>query len=488
MAMYKLFLVVVTVGILCACKVSAQVIVPNAGFEQADNSSQTKTLNWIAEGNDFICVTDKHSPYNGMYSLKVSAKTGGNHFFNEEFPFKTQVLRKYKISCAVKTKNLKGAVQLGARVFDAEGNTITKTAFTLTGESNQEWTRAEGIFISDETAAKLRVFGNLAGTGEVWFDEISITEIPQPVKNPSTEVMLYIHEYFDLVYENSIISDKNYIADLKRRTMYLCADSIDKDECYAILQKYTTPMLKDGHSFFTSQQEWRAMMEGGKHPVTGEVHHAMPAGKMLKDKIAYIHIPMFISSDEKLMHQYADALQNLIEGFDKQNPAGYIIDLAENGGGNSLPMIAGVGPLIGDGVCGYSFSGDGSVRTRVYDKGRTGWDTTLTFHKSNPYTLKYPNKPIAVIYSNQTGSSGEVTAIAFIGLPNAKNFGQETAGATTRVDNFEMSDGAFLNLASGIDADRNKNQYGGTIKPDVLTEDKETAMQEAVKWILGNSK
>lgn len=462
----------------------AQVKVPNGGFEQPDNSSVTKTLNWKPESDNFFCATDNTTLYKGSYSLKVSSATEGHHFFSEEFPFEMEGLKKYKISCAFKTTNLKGIVQLGARVFDADGNTITRTVFVLTERPDQEWTIFEGIFVSDETASKLRVYGNLLGTGDAWFDDISIVEIPPPTKGPLPEVMLYIHEYFDIVYERSIINDKKFISDLKSKTMYLCSDSMSMSESQNILKRYTTPMLKDGHSFFATQQEWKEMTEGGKSPVTNKIHHDLPDGKMLQEKIAYINLPTFVSLDEKLILQYADKLQSLVATFDAQNPNGYIIDLSNNGGGNSLPMIAGVGPLIGNGVCGYSFSGDGSIRTRIYNNGWAGWDTMLTFHKPDPYQLKHPNKPIAVIYSNKTGSSGEVTAIAFIGLPHAKSFGQQTAGATTRIDNYELNDGAYLNLASGIDADRNKNQYGGTIAPDKETADTETAIKEAIKWIL----
>ena len=471
-------------GVLLSTQLSAQLVIPNAGFEKTDDQSPTKTKYWKVESNDFSCVADNKKPHTGKYSLHITSKTAGNHFFNEEFNFHSSELKKYRIWVAFKTKGLDGKAQFGARVFDSKGGTITKTVFTLTEQKDQDWTMAEGVFVSDENAAKLRVFGNLFGTGEVWFDNVLIAEIPRPTKQPSNEVMLYLHEFFDIVYQNSLITDKNYLAELKAKTLYLCADNIDMKQCHDILQYYTTPLFKDGHSFFTTQQDWKGMNEGGQHPVTGEVHHEMPSGRLLKDDIAYIHIPMFISSDKQLMQQYADQAQRLIADFDHKNVKGYIIDVSDNGGGNSLPMIAGVGPLLGDGVCGYSFSGDGSLKTRIYNEGTVAWDTTINFRKADPYEPKNKNKPIAVIYGPGTASSGEVTAISFIGLPNSRSFGQATYGATTRVDNFELSDGSYLNLASGYDADRNKREYKGPIKPDVATDDNETAIEEAVKWIL----
>lgn len=481
--MRRPFLVLVASFILSAGSLSAQIAVPNAGFEQPDMSSSTQTLHWKPEGDNFTCIADGGTANKGKHSLKLTSETEGHHFFNQEFPFTSEEPRKYRIKCAYRAKDLNGEVWLGARVFDKEGRTITKIVFTLTSNTDQDWTMGEGVFVSDASAAKLRVFGNLKGTGEAWFDEFSVAEIPAPQTGPSAAVRSYIDEYFDIVQTNAVVRDKDYLAGLQSNTIYLCSDSASMEECHDVLRYYTTIMLRDGHSFFTPPDVWKAMTGEGKHPTTGTVHHQMPTGKMLDGDIAYINIPMFISSDEKLMQQYADSGQNIIARFDKPNLKGYIIDVSNNGGGNSLPMVAAVGPLIGDGVCGYSISGDGSMRTRIYRDGAVGWDSNLDFRKANPYQLKYKDKPVAVIYGNQTASSGEVTATVFIGLPNTRSFGTETAGLTTRVDNFEMSDGSYLNLAAGLNADRNKKPHDGRIKPDVVTADTETAIEKAKQWI-----
>ena len=491
--MNNLLLALITIGLFHSDKLFGQVTIPNNGFELNDRTTSTQTANWKPESDNFYCKVDNKQSYKGNYSLKLESKTEGHHFFNEEFPFKSTGLKKYKLRCYVKTKDLDGKLFLGARVFDKKNNTLSKFIFVLTEDRDQDWTIAEGFFISEKEAARVRLFGSLLGTGEAWFDEISIEEIPNPTKEPSTEVSMYIHEYFDIVYEHSILTDKTFIADLKSKTMYLCSDSMSMNDCRLILQQYTTNKLNDGHSFFTTPLEWKAMTEQGKHPATGANIQHMPSGEILDNNIAYLALPMFASSDQKLMLKYADTLHTLIALFDKQNPEGWIVDLSNNGGGNCFPMIAGVGPLIGNGICEYSFSGNGSVKQIIYNNGWTGFawvggDSSMVLMKSNPYILKDPDKPIAVIYGNGTASSGEVTAIAFIGLPNSKSFGQETYGVSTRIDNFEMSDGSYFNLVAGVDADRNQNKFGGKIKPDVETKDRDAALEAATKWILQKSK
>src|SRR6476659_3115834 len=94
--MNKQILILVIPGILLSFQLYGQVSIPNNGFEQSDNSSQTKTANWKAESDNFICIQDNAATYKGTYSLKISSKTEGNHFFNEEFPFTSHGLRKYK--------------------------------------------------------------------------------------------------------------------------------------------------------------------------------------------------------------------------------------------------------------------------------------------------------------------------------------------------------------------------------------------------------
>jgi hypothetical protein len=482
--MTRLLLVSITATLLFAGKLIGQIAVPNGNFEQADNSSPTKTANWVIEGTPAYCGVDAALPWKGNYSMKISSSTpGAMYFFNEEFPFESKSAKKYKIRCAVKTKNLDGRAGFGARVFDKEGRTIMLTLFTLTESKNQSWKTAEGEFYSDDTAVKIRIFGNITGSGDAWFDDIVIEEVAPASDKPAPKVEKYINEYFDIVNEHSIVKDKEYIAQLKKNTLQLCAGVSDMKSCHDVLKKYTTRKLHDRHSFFSTPKDWKELTVSGRLE-NGTNTHNLPSGKMLDDSIAYLVIPMFVSFDEKMIAEYVDSTQALIARMDAQNPKGWIIDISANTGGHSFAMVAGLGPLLGNGICGYSFSGDGSTRTRICNEGWTGWDSSLVVQKLNPYHLKNPGKAIAIIYGNQTASSGEVVAIAFIGMQQTKSFGQKTTGATTRIDNFRMSDGAYLNLAAGVDADRNGNAFGGKITPDVETTDNETAIAEAIKWIL----
>jgi hypothetical protein len=51
--------------------------------------------------------------------------------------------------------------------------------------------------------------------------------------------------------------------------------------------------------------------------------------------------------------EYAEAVQQAIRTADRPGLVGWIVDLREDGGGNMWPMIAGLGPIFGEGIIGW---------------------------------------------------------------------------------------------------------------------------------------
>ena len=64
---------------------------------------------------------------------------------------------------------------------------------------------------------------------------------------------------------------------------------------------------------------------------------------------------------------YAKTLQDSIRARDRVGLIGWIVDLRGNSGGNMWPMLAGVGPVLGEGVAGVlqPGRGDGGLRDIV---------------------------------------------------------------------------------------------------------------------------
>ncbi|MCQ3930772.1 MAG: hypothetical protein DPW16_09970 [Chloroflexi bacterium] len=169
---------------------------------------------------------------------------------------------------------------------------------------------------------------------------------------------------------------------------------------------------------------------------------------------------------------------------------GWIVDLRQNSGGNSWPMLVGVGPILGEGEVGGFVDNKGNMTTWVYAEGQAllnGIPIENTFYPLDPM----PNLPVAVLTSSFTGSAGEMVLVAFVGRPNTRRFGEPSAGLTTGNNGIELSDGAFLNLAQVFMMDRNGNIYDGPIDPDELVAidwanygtESDPVIQAALTWL-----
>jgi len=184
-------------------------------------------------------------------------------------------------------------------------------------------------------------------------------------------------------------------------------------------------------------------------------------------RIAYISVPWVSTTDSAICTRIADSLQNLIAGLDGSGISKWIIDLRKNTGGNCWPMLAGIGPLLGEGVCGYFVSGDDKVPI-VYRNGAAMQGRHVRCRVSGlPYKTKLNNN-IIILTGNRTASSGEIVALAFKGKKDVLQYGEPTAGLTTANSSYKLSDNSMLVLTVSQEADRNGIIYKGAINPDEL--------------------
>ena len=181
------------------------------------------------------------------------------------------------------------------------------------------------------------------------------------------------------------------------------------------------------------------------------------------------------------MRSFSGKIQSLIRHLDtKNNVQGWIVDLRGNNGGNMWPMLAGLAPLTGAGPLGYFVQNVKGVESKNV------WKADVVKVKK-AYKLKKPDTKIAVLIGPRTGSSGEMTTVAFIGRSNTRLFGQPTGGYTTANRTFILSDGSNLLLASSYVADRNQKKYLNKITPDEIVEPVpglDAEVKAAERWLL----
>ena len=106
------------------------------------------------------------------------------------------------------------------------------------------------------------------------------------------------------------------------------------------------------------------------------------------------------------------------------------------------PMVAGVGPIVGEGILGFFVDPDSVVSTWRYVQGKSLLDAATITQAGDPYELMSPDPPVAVLTDGRTASSGEATTIAFRGRPHARSFGEPTWGVSTAHRGYLLSHGA----------------------------------------------
>jgi len=201
--------------------------------------------------------------------------------------------------------------------------------------------------------------------------------------------------------------------------------------------------------------------------------------------IGYVKVGAFNGSGPAAA-AFANAIQGAIRTSDRPGLAGWIVDLRGNGGGNMWPMVAGVGPIIGEGVLGYFINPAGVENVWEYRDGAS-WNGGVILQRVDaPYTLIRQRPKAAVLVDNGIASSGEAVVIAFKQRPDTRFFGAATCGLSTANSGFTLSDGAQLILTVAVMADRTKARYGDSVQPDETVTDTPQMIERAIEWIHGS--
>jgi len=210
---------------------------------------------------------------------------------------------------------------------------------------------------------------------------------------------------------------------------------------------------------------------------------------------ALVVVPKCFPQNDKQFVQFETKLQRIVADLDKSHPLGWIVDLRGNVGGNMWPMLAGIGPVLGEGDhLGEFFDTDGHAvwryRNGIAGESENGKVTSYPAVAGTPYKLA--SKPnVAVLIDRSTGSSGEAVAIAFRSRPKTRFFGEHTEGVSTVNAVLPLSDGASLWLTVGVQADRHGKQYLDGFAPDEVVDGGDKALpptqdpvvQAALRWL-----
>jgi hypothetical protein len=267
-------------------------------------------------------------------------------------------------------------------------------------------------------------------------------------------------------YEKNSIGWESLVTEAKSKLAVAntCSDS------YAIIEGCFNKM-KANHSFIIPLSKTAAYANdtscSKRKPLPGEMMGEIKGSFADKD-IAYLSVPWVCTTNPVICTMVADSLQKLIATLDEKGISKWIIDLRMNKGGNCWPMLAGIGPLIGNNLCGYFVLSNSKAPISYREGNAMNGNKIICGVSGKAYTTKKTQKYIAVLVGPNTSSSGELVALAFKGLPNTALFGEPTAGFTTANTSFDLLDKSMLVLTVGMEADRGGHLCYGKIIPDEI--------------------
>jgi C-terminal processing protease CtpA/Prc len=421
---------------------------------------------------------DVHTVRSGAQSLRVTGAdaTRLNRFAQT---FEAQAIHgnRVRISAYVKTGaettasaalwiRIEG--EAGARYFDS-----TRAARPV---ATTEWTRREIEAPLLAKAQRVTFGGELAGPGTAWFDDFAVTAVDaRTLPAPSPEAARYVERALEIIETHAVVRPELDWPVFYAAVMEQTRGAVTETDGYLAI-RFALATLADGHSHFTTPQQVKSLASAPVgNALTGRAPIA-PHGEMVGESIGYVRLPGFAGGTHAHQVEFAETVQRFIRELDSTGACGWLLDLRDNLGGNLWPMLAGLGPLLGDGGIGGSLAPDGERRDVWYEGGKAGLDEFVQLRVRAPYQLREQNAPVAVLVNSSTASAGELLAIAFAARPATRSFGTATRGATTVTRTFPLRDGAAIVLAVANTRDRHGRVYTGALEPDEIVAEGERTL------------
>lgn len=325
----------------------------------------------------------------------------------------------------------------------------------------------------DEIAFGLSV----RGQGSAWFDALELTAIVTaawPPAAPAAE--RYLDAALVLMRAHSLRRANVDWPTVRARALEHARGALTAADAHLAV-RFAVRELGDRHSYLQSAAASRALAAAPvSNARTGSPPMA-PNGRRL-GRVGYLQVPGFAGGTPVQQVEFAEILRNTVQAIGETGICGWLVDLRQNTGGNLWPMLAGLGPVLGEGELAASVYPDGR-RVAVWHRGgQAGFGEYTQLRVRSPY--RAAALPVAVLLGPATASSAEVLAVAFRGRPQTRSFGAPTRGLSAGNRTFALSDGASLVLTVAATSDMAGRVYLGPIAPDEVVAGAERRAAEAI--------
>jgi len=164
--------------------------------------------------------------------------------------------------------------------------------------------------------------------------------------NGSQAATNYLNEIIGLMQANSINRNQINWTDFRAQVFARAQGAQTIADTYPAIS-LALGLLDDHHSFYSAPGG-----SGIGNPSSRRCAAPAVSKPALPPDVGYVRVNAFGGADAAAVRAFADSVQDQIRAADGPALAGWIVDLRGNGGGNMWPMIAGVGPVLGEGIAG----------------------------------------------------------------------------------------------------------------------------------------
>lgn len=463
----------------------------NLSFELGADSGAP--LGWRIGGGErsLRAAADSRWARDGSRSLRIAGDDGLTRV-TQRIPIERAAGNANRVALRgfVRAPSGDDSASLWLRVDGPGGFLAVDSRGAIAPSDSAGWKQHEIQLPVPDDARELTVGAVVRGGATAWFDGLEIDWIDaQDLPPPSATARRYVEGALDLMQQHSINRRAIDWPAFRAAALEQARGAVTTTDAHLAV-RFALRNLGDHHSYLVAQSTAAALsVTPVSNARTGRAAVAPRAEQV--GEFGYLALPGFAGGTPAAQVAFANEVQSLIEDLDSKGPRGFILDLRRNSGGNLWPMLAGIGPLLGPGEAGASVYPDGSERAFWYDEGKAGFGDYVQLRVSrDPYELRHPAAPIAVLVGSGTASSAEVLALALRARGNAVIVGEPTRGLAPGNRTFALPDGAALVLTVAATRDRAGRIYQGPISPDIPTRDEpvsedasETALGAAVAWL-----
>jgi hypothetical protein len=307
---------------------------------------------------------------------------------------------------------------------------------------------------------------SLRGEGTARFDALELAPVEiDSLATAGPTAARYLEAALDVMREHSLYRAAIDWPALREQAFEYARGADTAAEAYAAV-RFAVRALGDRHSYLQPPAVTAALQSTAvANARTGSAAVA-PQGRRL-GAVAYVQVPSFVGGTPVQQVDFAEALKNIVQQYDETGVCGWIVDLRRNTGGNLWPMLAGLGPLLGDGELVASVY-PGGRRVAVWHRdGQAGFGDYTQLRVRSSYRVRAPTS-VAVLLGPATASSAEVLALAFRSRSTTRSFGAPTRGVSAGNRTFALADGASLVLTVAATSDRAGEVFIGPLQPDEL--------------------